>query len=309
MESYSNDSLRERLPKDIEDISYDNYNISKYISDSIISFSRKEKLSKLKKPEIINFEFNILQKIIDNEEKHYEQLSNQNKKDRYSNIRTYKYNSIKLKSKEYINASFIHLPLKKYFIATQGPIKSSINDFWEMILEYNTKIIIMLCNQIEGGREKCTEYWKGNMLYNIKYTEEKKENLIKRNITISNNKLKKEIIQFQYIGWPDHGIPNLNDAYKYFIYIIEFILKNYNNSPVVVHCSAGVGRTGTFISIFNLVYEIICKKNLDVIQFSIFNTVRKLKEMRMFLVQNEEQYNFIYDFIKTFLEIYFKVKK
>ena len=309
MESYSNDSLKERLPKDIEDISYDNYNISKYISNSIISFSRKEKLTKLKKPEIINFEFNILQKIIDNEEKHYEQLSNQNKKDRYSNIRTYKYNSIKLKSKEYINASFIHLPLKKYFIATQGPIKSSINDFWEMILEYNTKIIIMLCNQFEGGREKCTEYWKGNKLYNIKYTEEKKENLIKRNITISNNKLKKEIIQFQYIGWPDHGIPNLNDAYKYFIYIIEFILNNYNNSPVVVHCSAGVGRTGTFISIFNLVYEIICKKNLDVIQFSIFNTVRKLKEMRMFLVQNEEQYNFIYDFIKTFLEIYFKVKK
>ena len=310
MESNYNDSLTERLPNDIKDLSFDNFKLKQYISNSIISFSPKAKLKSLQKTEIIKYEFMILQKITDKEENHIKKLSSQNEKERYYNIRTYKYNIVELNSKEYINASFIHLPFKNYFISTQGPIKTSINDFWEMILEYNTKIIIMLCNEIEKGREKCYQYWKGKkLLYKIKYEEKKKDNLIVRNIIISNDNIKREITQIQYIGWPDHGIPEIKEAYDNFISMIYFIIENYNNSPVVVHCSAGVGRTGTFLSIFNLVYEIIYKKNLDLIQFSIFNTVRKLKEMRMLLVQNEEQYYFIYKFIEVFLQNYFYIQK
>ena len=90
------------------------------------------------------------------------------------------------------------------------------------------------------------------------------------------------------------------------IKIIKFIKENNQNSPVVVHCSAGVGRTGTFISAFNLYYEIIEQiknKNAKII-FSIFNMVRKLKEMRLYSVQNEIQYIFLYKFSKKLLNEY-----
>ncbi len=304
MESNFNNSLTERLPKGIKDLSYDSFDLKKYISNSIISFSPKEKLKYLQKPEIIKYEFMILEKITDNDKNHIDNLSKQNKKDRYSNIRTYKYNLVQLKSKEYINASFIHLPLKNYFIATQGPINSSINDFWDMIIEYNSTIIIMLCNEFERGREKCCQYWKGK-----DYKETKNKNLIIRDIIISKYNIKRVITQIQYIGWPDHGIPEIKEAYDNFISMIYFIIENYNNSPVVVHCSAGVGRTGTFLSIFNIVHEIIFNKRQDLIKFSIFNTVRKLKEFRMLLVQNEEQYYFIYKFIEVFLLNRFETQK
>ena len=304
MESNFNNSLTERLPKGIKDLSYDSFDLKKYISNSIISFSPKEKLKYLQKPEIIKYEFMILEKITDNDKNHIDNLSKQNKKDRYSNIRTYKYNLVQLKSKEYINASFIHLPLKNYFIATQGPINSSINDFLEMIIQYNSIIIIMLCNEFESGREKCCQYWKGK-----EYKETKNKNLIIRDIIISKYNIKRIITQIQYIGWPEHGIPKLNEAYDSFINIIDFIIKNHNKSPVIVHCSAGVGRTGTFLSIFNIVHEIIYNKRQDLIKFSIFNTVRKLKEFRMLLVQNEEQYYFIYKFIEVFLLNRFETQK
>ena len=201
MDSNLNDSLTQRLPSKFEDISYDtNKLLKKIIEQSIITISPKNKQSiSICDEKKYQCEFSILETIIDNEDNHISKLSKGNSKNRYSDIRVYEYNKVSLKTNEYINASFIHIPNENSFISTQGPIESSINDFWEMILEYNTKIIIMLCNQIEGGREKCTEYWKGNKLCNIKYTEEKKENLIKRNITISNNKLKKEIKKFKLI--------------------------------------------------------------------------------------------------------------
>ena len=165
----------------------------------------------------------------------------------------------------------------------------------------------MLCEEIEGGKIKSSCYWNSkNQSYKIKFNEKKIEkNIIQRNITISKNNEHKVVTQLQYIGWPDHGIPNINEAYPSFLFIRNFILNNKDKCPVIVHCSAGVGRTGTFISIFNVIYDILSKQNSEVIQFSIFNVVRKLKEMRRFLVQNVEQYFFIYQFIEVFL-LYYK---
>ena len=248
-----------------------------------------------------------LSNIIDNEQNHFYQLSKHHPKNRYTDIRTYEYNKVPLKTKEYINASFIHIPYENSFISTQGPIEDSIDDFWEMIFEYDCKIILMLCSEIEGGRKKCSEYWKSkNSIFKIEYKEEKKKDLIIRNITISKDKISKNVTQIQYKGWPDHGIPRIEEAYDSFIYMIDFIIKNNNNCPVVTHCSAGVGRTGTFLSIYNLAIEIDKKKNNKIIEFSIFNVVRKLKEMRMYLVQNDLQYFFVYQFIQIYLNNLFK---
>ena len=307
MDSNLNDSLIERLPSKFKDISYDSFDLKEQIKDSIISIDPKEKIPSICKEEKIYFEYMTLSNIIDNEENHFYQLSKHHPKNRYTDIRTYEYNKVPLKTKEYINASFIHIPNEKSFISTQGPIEDSIDDFWEMIFEYDCKIILMLCSEIEGGRKKCSEYWKSkNSIFKIEYKEEKKKDLIIRNITISKDKISKNVTQIQYKGWPDHGIPRIEEAYDSFIYMIDFIIKNNNNCPVVTHCSAGVGRTGTFLSIYNLAIEIDKKKNNKIIEFSIFNVVRKLKEMRMYLVQNDLQYFFVYQFIQIYLNNLFK---
>ena len=307
MDSNLNDSLIERLPSKFKDISYDSFDLKEQIKDSIISINPKEKIPSICQEEKIYFEYMTLSNIIDNEQNHFYQLSKHHSKNRYTDIRTYEYNKVPLKTKEYINASFIHIPNEKSFISTQGPIDDSIDDFWEMIFEYDCKIILMLCSEIEGGRKKCSEYWKSkNSIFKIEYKEEKKKDLIIRNITISKDKISKNVTQIQYKGWPDHGIPRIEEAYDSFIYMIDFIIKNNNNCPVVTHCSAGVGRTGTFLSIYNLAIEIDKKKNNKIIEFSIFNVVRKLKEMRMYLVQNDLQYFFVYQFIQVYLNNLFK---
>ena len=308
MDSNLNDSLVKRLPSKFKDISFDSFvNLKEEIEKSIISIDPKKKFTSICNEDKIQNEFSLLEYLIDYDQNHFLQLSKDNPKNRYTDIRTYEYNKVPLKTNEYINASFIHIPNENSFISTQGPIESSINDFWEMIFEYDCKIILMLCSEIEGGRKKCSEYWKSkNSIFKIEYKEEKKKDLIIRNITLSKDKIIKNVTQIQYKGWPDHGIPKIEEAYNSFIYMINFINEYSQNCPVVVHCSAGVGRTGTFLSIYNLLDEIEKKKNNQIIQFSIFNVVRKLKEMRMYLVQNDLQYYFVYLFIDIYLQNLFK---
>ena len=132
MDSNLNDSLTQRLPSKFEDISYDtNKLLKKIIDQSIITISPKNKQSiSICDEKKYQYEFSILETIIDNEDNHISKLSKGNSKNRYSDIRVYEYNKVSLKTNEYINASFINIPYEKYFISTQGPIDSSINDFW-----------------------------------------------------------------------------------------------------------------------------------------------------------------------------------
>ena len=231
---------------------------------------------------------------------------------RYSDISTYKHTRVNIKTDStYINASWINIPKEKFIISTQGPIKNTIEDFWTMIDQYNVPIIIMLCNLEEGGYSKCENYWKKKNMknYKIEICEEKKYNdyLVIRKFKLINLKNKdnfKEVSQLHFIGWPDHGVPDIKKTYDTFINMIDFINKNKNDKPVVVHCSAGVGRTGTFIAMYTLYQEImeqIQDKNKKEIKFSVFNIVRKMKEMRMLLVQTEGQYLFVYKFIDMVL--------
>jgi protein tyrosine phosphatase len=227
---------------------------------------------------------------------------------RYSDIRTYKDNRVNIHSKHnYINASWIHLPLDFYFIATQGPIESTVEDFWEMCYTYDIKIIVMICNLTENGREKCANYWEAN-LEKYKIVNHKERDLdvglIKRTFEMQNLQEKKSkiIVQIQLTTWDDHAAPISN--YSKIIKMIQFIDKYRNINPVLVHCSAGVGRTGSFISMYNLYYEImeqIQNPYISEIKCSVMNTVRKLKEMRLYLVENEKQYLLLYEFVDKLL--------
>jgi protein tyrosine phosphatase len=241
-------------------------------------------------------------------------------KDRYSDIKPYKYNTIQInidkKDNHYINASPINIIKDKYFISTQGPKDNTVEDFWTMIDEQKCNVIVMLCNLEEAGREKCAKYWHKTMKkYTIKVEKKEKEEKEKneifkiRNLILINNQTKEEkkIVQIHFLGWPDHGIPDKDDEriLEAFIEINKIVDENKKYGPIVVHCSAGVGRTGTFISMYFLEKEI--KKQLNDpkaknIQFNIFNLVRKLKEMRLYLVQSNLQYYYIYIFVNYLLD-------
>ena len=265
-------------------------------------------------------EFDYLKLVIDNDQNHKLRLEQSNKYCRYSSIITYKDNRVVLHStNRYINASWIHIPLFKYFIATQGPLPHTIIDFWTMCDEYNVSLIVMLCNLKENNVDKCADYWHVQNLghLRIKLLEEKEDQkgIFIRRISLFNKLKNKEkiFIQIHLTYWEDHKA--LDGGYfNKIIRIIQIIdgAKKKSNNPCVVHCSAGVGRTGTFISLYNLYHEIMQQifvtKN-EVIAFSIFNLVRKMKEMRIFSIENENQFLLIYDFANYILYNYNRKNK
>ena len=221
-----------------------------------------------------------------------------------------------------INASWIHLPFERSFISAQAPLKNTIDDFWTMCFDYNINVIIMLCKLEEDGKEKCVEYWEPEKkdilesvndsiesIFKINYTtEDINEDITIRTCHVINKKTneEREIQQIHYGGWPDHEIPkDIQTVYGNILFMFNIVDKLIGNSPICVHCSAGVGRTGTFIALYNLYRDILIQirnENKKSITFSLMNLVRKLKEMRLYLVENEKQYKMIYQFISKLLK-------
>ena len=234
--------------------------------------------------------------------------------DRYSDIKPYKHNKVEISTaSKYINASPINIGTKeKLFISTQGPKQETIEDFWTMVYDYKSQVIVMLCKEFEGGRKKCENYWDVKMKnFEIKRQEKDQEyndytirTFILKKIS---NKEERKVVQIHYKGWPDHGIPDVSNK-KVFEVFCEINKKvdelNDKKNPIIVHCSAGVGRTGTFVSMYLLEKEIDkqIKDKKNEIRINIFNLVRKIKEMRLYMVQTDSQYQFVYLFVKYLLE-------
>jgi len=266
----------------------------------------------------ISKEYEIFEEYIDFDPEHEKNLHSGNFiLDRYSDIKSYQHNIVNISSGNgYINASPINIMTNKYFISTQGPKNETVEDFWTMVDEHNCNVIVMLCKEKEGFAEKCATYWDSKRKmqnYQIQVKSFKNENYyIIRNIALINNytKVEKNIKQIHLTCWPDHGVPDTRDGiiFDVFSQMIKFADENKKDGPIVVHCSAGVGRTGTFISMYFLEKEIIkqINDNRKEIKFNIFNLVRKMKEMRLFSVQTVSQYQFIYLFVNYLLNKYNK---
>jgi len=217
---------------------------------------------------------------------------------RYKDIITYKKNRVILRSTQrYINASWIDLPYPKKFIATQGPMPHTIEDFWTMCYEKNVGLIIMLCQLKEKNVEKCADYWNPKKLNNfeIRKLAKKEENgLIIRNFQIINKREKSalNIDHYQLLCWEDHTALS-KDYFKKIIAMINAIDQYRKIS--VVHCSAGIGRTGVVCVSHQLMNMLSFKKDVSPnTEVDIFSLVKHFRSCRPGMVQTGEQYRFCY---------------
>ena len=239
---------------------------------------------------------------------------------RHNDILPYTFNAVPLDLNvseknldNYINASYIDGPIKedsKLFIATQSPLKETIPSFWKMIFTHKIKLVIMLSSGPGEAVGRNTIYWpedKENPLIfeenNLSIEFVDKAEIIENGLILKKFKINKEfeVKQIHIICWPDHGMPkdqNLtNDIFETMISYIKMERKGEKVSPIVVHCSAGVGRTGTLIAVYEIIMclEYLKKINKPLVM-NIFNVVRKLREQRYSLVTDTEQYKFIYEY-------------
>ncbi|KAM3141925.1 hypothetical protein pb186bvf_006011 [Paramecium bursaria] len=220
---------------------------------------------------------------------------------RYTNIIPYQHSLVSDDPQFYINANYIkdiHGNIKQ-FIATQGPKKESVDHFWHMIWVNKVQVIVMLCNLCEKGRSQCEQYWPNlgdqqvNGQYFVKVLDQKiQKDLVENTILVKNNQQEFNLKQFWWQGWPDFGVPAEN-SFPLIDYIISILIQTQKNQgKPVVHCSAGVGRTGTVLSMCYVKEALNSGKQA----ISIFSFVRKLREQRPLMVNTAEQYALIYKY-------------
>ncbi|KFQ16523.1 Receptor-type tyrosine-protein phosphatase epsilon, partial [Leptosomus discolor] len=243
------------------------------------------------------------------------------KKARVIQIIPYDFNRVILSMKrgqeytDYINASFIDgYRQKDYFIATQGPLPHTVEDFWRMVWEWKCHTIVMLTEVQEREQEKCCQYWpsEGSVTHGEITVEIKSDSLLDaisvRDFVVTymfsrpqgnQEKQSRLVRQFHFHGWPEIGIPAEGKGMIDLIAAVQKQQQQTGNHPITVHCSAGAGRTGTFIALSNILERVKAEGLLDV-----FQAVKSLRLQRPHMVQTLEQYEFCYRVVQDFIDIF-----
>nr|XP_054604840.1 receptor-type tyrosine-protein phosphatase delta isoform X41 [Nothobranchius furzeri] len=200
---------------------------------------------------------------------------------------------------DYINASFIDgYRQQKAYIATQGPLAETTEDFWRMLWEHNSTIVVMLTKLREMGREKCHQYWPAERSARYQYfvvdpmAEYNMPQYILREfkVTDARDGQSRTVRQFQFTDWPEQGVPKSGEGFIDFIGQVHKTKEQFGqDGPITVHCSAGVGRTGVFITLSIVLERMRYEGVVD-----IFQTVKMLRTQRPAMVQTEDQYQFCY---------------
>ncbi|NWR73416.1 PTPRA phosphatase, partial [Centropus unirufus] len=236
------------------------------------------------------------------------------KKNRVLQIIPYEFNRVIIPVKrgeentDYVNASFIDgYRQKDSYIASQGPLQHTIEDFWRMIWEWKSCSIVMLTELEERGQEKCAQYWPsdgsvsyGDITVELK-KEEECESYTVRDLLVTNTRENKsrQIRQFHFHGWPEVGIPGDGKGMINIIAAVQKQQQQSGNHPITVHCSAGAGRTGTFCALSTVLERVKAEGILDV-----FQTVKSLRLQRPHMVQTLEQYEFCYKVVQEYIDAF-----
>ncbi|XP_063085222.1 receptor-type tyrosine-protein phosphatase S isoform X10 [Cavia porcellus] len=200
---------------------------------------------------------------------------------------------------DYINASFIDgYRQQKAYIATQGPLAETTEDFWRMLWENNSTIVVMLTKLREMGREKCHQYWPAERSARYQYfvvdpmAEYNMPQYILREfkVTDARDGQSRTVRQFQFTDWPEQGVPKSGEGFIDFIGQVHKTKEQFGqDGPISVHCSAGVGRTGVFITLSIVLERMRYEGVVD-----IFQTVKMLRTQRPAMVQTEDEHHFCY---------------
>ncbi|MBN3284370.1 PTPRD phosphatase, partial [Polyodon spathula] len=200
---------------------------------------------------------------------------------------------------DYINGSFIDgYRQQKAYIATQGPLAETTEDFWRMLWEHNSTIVVMLTKLREMGREKCHQYWPAERSARYQYfvvdpmAEYNMPQYILREfkVTDARDGQSRTVRQFQFTDWPEQGVPKSGEGFIDFIGQVHKTKEQFGqDGPISVHCSAGVGRTGVFVTLSIVLERMRYEGVVD-----IFQTVKMLRTQRPAMVQTEVRKKYIY---------------
>ncbi|XP_077967373.1 uncharacterized protein LOC120342430 [Styela clava] len=227
------------------------------------------------------------------------------RKNRYRNILPYDETRVWIKANDtgYINACYVNGYAKsRKYIATQGPLPTTVDDFWLMVVEQECKVIVMLAKCFEAGKKKCQKYWPDygitssfGVVKVFNSEEVKYSGFVRRIFQVETNdgNIAMEVLQYQYVNWPDHDIPfttsNLVRMHKLVIQCSE---EFGDDTPMIVHCSAGAGRTGTFIG-----YDYLLEEGRDTGNVDVLQCVLKMRSQRVDMIQNSDQYILLHKLI------------
>ncbi|KAK0057932.1 mucin-22 [Biomphalaria pfeifferi] len=236
-------------------------------------------------------------------------------KNRYANILPYAHTRVELLQESghggtYINANYVTGPNNQcqYYIATQAPIEKTLTDFWTMVWQQNSKAIVMLTQLEEDGQTKCVLYWPelvgqsaaikiGDFLIELKQKDVHQEYIISKLEVQHLRKIeKREVYHFWYTCWPSHGLPEP-------ISLVKLVLDTRpkyegGSGPLIVHCSPGTGRTGTFIALDLCMHQFEALRMVDLLK-----TVYTIRQERAGAVQSKEQYTLLYNAISEYATV------
>ncbi|XP_075696035.1 receptor-type tyrosine-protein phosphatase H [Rhinoderma darwinii] len=250
-------------------------------------------------------EYQELSMVGTSQSKRAAELPENKAKNRFTNVLPYDHSRIKLSimndipTSDYTNANYMPgYNSTKEFIASQGPLPNTTADFWRMVWEHQVNTIVMLTNCMENGRVKCDHYWPldytpctyGDISVTVSSETILSEWTIRDfSVKHANQQGIKYLRHFHFTAWPDHGVPESTSSIIQFRSLVrEHMDQRKSNGPTVVHCSAGVGRTGTLIALDYLIQQIEKEQRIG-----IYNFVEKMRMNRNLMVQTEAQYIFL----------------
>ncbi|XP_068202225.1 tyrosine-protein phosphatase non-receptor type 11-like isoform X2 [Palaemon carinicauda] len=242
-------------------------------------------------------------------------------KNRYKNILPFDHTRVILREtdpgipgSDYINANMITSEEDvgiecKTYIATQGCLPSTIADFWWMVWQENTRVIVMTTKEVERGKNKCCRYWPeegiskeyGRMTLRNVSENSNNDYILREFLVRKDDQPERKIFHYHFTAWPDHGVPSDPGCVLNFLHDVNKRQEDIASAgPVVVHCSAGIGRTGTFI-VIDMILNQIKRQGLDC-EIDIQRTIQMVRSQRSGMVQTEAQYKFVYLAVQHHIE-------